>query len=194
MKTSSLVKAVLAAASAIMLAACASERPEPIKFENTESVNAEVTSINVETRMMGLRAPSGEEFTVYVDPAVRNLAQVKAGDMVVAKYYEAMGVRLKSRGDDSGSTSAPVVTLDTKRAAAGEKPQAVLRAENTQTVRIDSVDKKNNIVTFYGSDGLVRSFPVQTEEGKEFLHKLKKGDEVEITFEEALAVGVEPAK
>src|SRR5687768_11715258 len=121
MKTrTSLVNAALAAASAVLLVACASDPPEPMKIENTESVKAEVTSINPTTRMMGLRAPSGEEFTVYVDPAVRNLAQVKVGDMVVANYYEAMGVRLKSRGDGSGSTQAPAVTLDTKRAAPGE--------------------------------------------------------------------------
>ncbi len=67
---------------------------------------------------------------------------------------------------------------------------------STQTrtvVRIKDVDKKNNIVSFYGQDGLVRALPVQTPQGQEFIKKLKPGDEVEVTFTEALALSVEPA-
>jgi len=55
-------------------------------------------------------------------------------------------------------------------------------------------DKKANVIHFYGSDGLARSIPIKSPEGQEFAGKLKPGDEVEVTYTEALAVTVEPAK
>jgi hypothetical protein len=61
-------------------------------------------------------------------------------------------------------------------------------------VRITSVDKKNNVVNFYGSDGLARSLPVRSPQGQEFIGKLKAGDEVEVSYTEAVALSVEPAK
>ena len=61
-------------------------------------------------------------------------------------------------------------------------------------MRITAIDKKNHVVTFYGSDGLSRSVPVTRPEGQEFLSKLKVGDEVELMYTEAVAVSVEPAK
>ena len=66
--------------------------------------------------------------------------------------------------------------------------------ENRQTVRITKVDKKNNIVSFFGSDGLARSVPIKTPQGQEFIGKLKEGDEVEVRYTEAVAVTVEPVK
>jgi hypothetical protein len=63
-----------------------------------------------------------------------------------------------------------------------------------QTVRITGVDTKNHVVSFYGSDGLARSVPVRSPQGQEFISKLKAGDEVEITYTEAVAVSVEASK
>jgi hypothetical protein len=60
-------------------------------------------------------------------------------------------------------------------------------------VKIKDVDTKNNVVSFYGEDGLLRAFPVQTDQGRAFIKKLKPGDEVGVTYTEALAVSVEPA-
>jgi hypothetical protein len=184
----------LAAVLALLVAGCKQEPPKPVSIENTEEVSATVTAINADTRMMTLRVPSGEEVTVYVDPVVRNLPQVQVGDKVTARYYAAVGVQLKSRGGESTASPAePEVTVDVGRSKLGERPGGVVSTQSVQTVRIDSIDKKNNTVRFHGSDGLVRSFEVQTSEGREFLQKLKPGDEVEVTYSEALAIGVEPA-
>ena len=47
---------------------------------------------------------------------------------------------------------------------------------------------------FYGPDKRVRSVELETPEAQAFAKKLNAGDEVIVTFTEALAVSVEPAR
>ena len=61
-----------------------------------------------------------------------------------------------------------------------------------QTVRVTDVNNHNHVVTFYGSDGISRSLPVKTPQGREFIRKLKVGDEVDVTYTSAVAISVEP--
>ena len=56
------------------------------------------------------------------------------------------------------------------------------------------MDTRTNTVTFHGNDGLVRSLTVQTPQAQEFIKQLKAGDSVVVTFTEAVALSVEPAK
>jgi hypothetical protein len=180
---------------ALLPSACTSEPqepPAPVTIEDTDEVSATVEAVNVDTRMVSLRVPGGQPFTVQVSPEVRNLPQVRVGDRVVTRYYKAMAVELRGRGDRSGETQAPVVASATERAPAGAKPAGAVGVQSHQTVRITSVDTKNHVVSFYGSDGLARSLPVRTPQGQEFISKLKTGDEVEVTYTEALAVMVQP--
>jgi hypothetical protein len=48
-------------------------------------------------------------------------------------------------------------------------------------------------VSFTGPQGMLRTITVQNPDAQAFIKKLKKGDEVEITYTEALAISVEPA-
>lgn len=177
-----------------LLGACTSQPPQPATIESTEEVSATVEAIDVQRRLLSLVGPDGEKVTVEVAPQVRNLPQVKVGDRVVARYYKALAAELRSRGDGTGSTQAPVIETSFNRAAEGSRPSAMVGAQSHQTVRITSVDTKNNVVNFYASDGLARSVPVRSPQGKEFISKLKAGDEVELTYTEAVALSVEPAK
>jgi len=183
-----------AVALALLLGACTSQPPQPATIESTEEVSATVEAIDVQKRLLSLAGPDGEKVTVEVAPQVRNLPQVKVGDRVVARYYKALAAELRSRGDGTGSTQAPVIETSFNRAAEGSRPSAMVGAQSHQTVRITSVDTKNNVVNFYASDGLARSVPVRSPQGKEFISKLKAGDEVELTYTEAVALSVEPAK
>jgi hypothetical protein len=178
----------------LLLAACAKAPPAPVTFEGTEEVSATVQAIDVNTRMVVLHANDGTEFALVVDPAVRNLEQVKVGDRVVSRYRESLGAQLRKRGDGSGDTQAPAVSTTAARAADGAKPSLTSSTQTSQTVRITNVDEQNHIVSFYGSDGLARVLPVRSPQGQEFIAKLKAGDEVELTYTEAVAMSVEPAK
>jgi hypothetical protein len=179
---------------ALLLGACSTEPPKPVTIENMEEVSATVEAIDASTRMISLHGTDDRRVTVVATPAVRNLAQVKVGDRVVARYYQALAAELRRRGDGSGETEAPVVETGVARAPDGARPAGAVGTRSRQTVRITAVDTKNSVVGFYGSDGLARSVPVRTQQGKEFISKLKTGDEVEITYTEAVAVSVEPSK
>jgi hypothetical protein len=177
---------------ALLLSACVAEPPKPVTIEATEEISATVEAVDVDTRMVSLRAPNGQKFTMEAGPQVRNLPQVKVGDRVITRYYTAIAAELRRRGDGSGETDAPVVDTAIGRAPEGARPAGAAGRQVRQTVRITTVDKKNHVVGFYGSDGLVRSLPVRTPEAQEFISKLRAGDEVEVTYTEALAVSVEP--
>ena len=64
----------------------------------------------------------------------------------------------------------------------------------TLPVTIVSVDAKTNEVRFYAAYKRIRPVELETPEAQAFAKKLKAGDEVVVTFTEALAVSVEPAR
>jgi hypothetical protein len=179
-----------------LLAGCATtdETPAPAKVEATEEVRATVEAVDPVTRMMSLKGPDGNVVTLKVDNEVRNLPQVKVGDQVVVRYYTALGAQLVSRGGTATGANVPETGVTLSRAEEGARPAGVINTQASMVVKIKEVDTKNNTVTFYGEDGLMRTFPVQTPQGQEFVKKLKPGDEVGLTYTEALAVSVEPAK
>jgi len=86
------------------------------------------------------------------------------------------------------------VKEDVARAKVNEAPGVKGMREVRATVTIDSVDLKNNIVTFTGPQGNVNVVAVQRPQMREFLKTLKAGDKVDLTFTEAVAVSVEPAR
>ena len=178
----------------VLLGACASKPPDPVNVENTKEESATVVAIDPAKRLLTLSDDTGAKVTIKAGPEIRNFAQIKVGDKVVARYYEAIAATLRQRGDGSGTTQAPVTDAVAGRAEAGAKPGVAAATQTVQTVRITDYDKKNHVISFYGSDGLARSLPIKTPQGQAFADKLKVGDEVEVTYTEALALTVEPAQ
>jgi hypothetical protein len=72
------------------------------------------------------------------------------------------------------------------------RPGAAVANKVKTTVVIESVDTSTNSVTFTGPSGLSRTVDVVDPKAQKFIAELKKGDEVELTYVEALAVTVEP--
>ena len=177
--------------AAMALSACETAPPKPMEtIEDTVEVSATVEKVDVLNRLLSLKTESGEVTTIEVGPEVQNLVQIRPGDRVVARYRQAIGATISK--DAAGQ---PVtVDYDADKAKLGQKPSARASATTNVPVTIKAVDTKTNQVTFHGSDGLVRVFTVQTPQAKEFIKQLKPGDTVVVTFTEALALSVEPAK
>ena len=190
MKTSSSVLILVAISSLI---GCAATKPaDPVTVENVVAVSATVEAVDVKRRLLSLRAPDGKGSTIEVPAEVRNLAQVKVGDKLVVRYYESLGAAMKPKGTAASSTVDQAAGL--ARAEPGAKPGAAIGSVSTTTVVIQSVDKKSHTVMFSGSDGFVRVVPVKDPAAQKFVETLKEGDEVELTYTEALAISVEAAK
>jgi hypothetical protein len=80
------------------------------------------------------------------------------------------------------------------RAEPGQRPGALVGTETSVVVKIYEVDTIGNVVEFTGPKGVNRRIKVSDPKAREFLRTLKKGDEVEVRYREAMAVSVEPAK
>jgi hypothetical protein len=201
---------VLSAASVLILAACggkppagtASPEPEapsappaaaappaPVSIENVVEKTATVEAIDMDKRLVTLKSDDGEVATVEVSEEVRNLPQIKVGDRVVARYYEAIGAQVST----PGAPESPTIDLAGGRAAEGERPAGAVGQRVTVPVTIAAVKDDGKVVHVYRDDGLLRVIEVQSPEGQAFARGLKEGDKVELTYTEALAISVEPA-
>jgi hypothetical protein len=188
--TRSLVSLCLGALAAAGLGACAHQGPKPFHKEELVEVTATVTAVDAGERMLSLRDEVGRLETVYVEPDVRNIEQIKVGDQVVVSYRAAVGAALT--GADQ-STNPIDSTVAEHRSLPGERPHGSVTASITATVQIDSVDTSFNTITFRRKDGLVRTVAISDPEAQKFIRGLKQGDLVVVTYEEALAVAVRPA-
>jgi len=107
--------------------------------------------------------------------------------MVVVRYAEALTLELKKGGKELRQRSE---REGSATAQPGERPGAVAGRQITVIADVTAVDRKKMIVTLRG--------PKRTVELKlrdpEQIKLVKVGDQVEATYQEAVAVSVEPAK
>lgn len=146
------------------------------------TVTATVTAVDPAERTVSLKGPEGKIVTVKVGDQVKNLDQVKVGDQVVAKYYEAIAVRVTKAGQKGAS-----VEESAARAKPGQKPAGAVAQETTMTAVVETIDKKDSTVTLQGPEGNVRTIKVRDPKN---LENVDVGDHVTITYTEAVAVSV----
>ena len=152
----------------------------------SETVTATVVKVDQETREVTLKAEDGEEFSFVASEDVRNLAQMKPGDVVTATYAEALAYEVKK----GGTVVGPATVVGGGAAALGAKPAGGIARQTTATVIITAIDPEVPSVTFKGPQGNTRTITVQHPEK---LEGVSVGDTVELTFTEAFAIKVEAA-
>jgi hypothetical protein len=163
---------------------------DPLVLDQTEEISATVRQIDKSSRTLLLANDAGDSVPLVVGPEVKNFDQIQVGDRVVVRYYDAIAFEVKPPGQAATATEADVAEV---RAKPGERPAAAVGATVRTSVTIEGVDKSRNTVTFRREDGVLRVIDVVRPESQEFIKHLKPGDQVEVTYTEALAVSVEPA-
>jgi hypothetical protein len=166
---------------------------DPVNVERVQKVSAKVLSVDHEKRLVELEA-GGETTTVQVPAEVRNLSQVKVGDDVVVSYYEGLAAEFKRKGESDTIGVVDATTSTSRMPEGARQPGAAVGNRVRTTVVIEAVDRSANSVTFTGPAGMTRTIDVKDPKAQQFISTLKKGDEVELTYTEALAVTVEPQK
>ena len=152
-------------------------------------MSAVVESVDQTQRTVLLCGPQGGLMTVVAGPDVRNLAQVQPSDQAVVRYREALAVSLAKPG-----TAAPPVQAAkrTDRAPLGQKPggseEQMIRVRVTTT----RLGPRHNLVPLVGPARIERTVEVLDPEMRRFLRTLRVGDEVDLTYAEALVLSVEP--
>lgn len=153
----------------------------------TSSVTATVVSVDAATRKVTLKGEHGSEYSFTADESVKNLDQVKAGDVVTATYTESIGYVAK-KGEGAAAMSS---TEGTTTAPAGSKPAATTTSKTTVSVVITAIDTAAPSVSFKGPGGSMHTVKV---EDPDKLADVKVGDTVDITYTEALSLKVHTPK
>jgi Cu/Ag efflux protein CusF len=154
---------------------------------NVIELQAQVVDVNKKTRDIKLKAKDGETTSIKAGNDVENFAQIKKGDMLKVRYLESLTLELKKGGGD------PIVVSDTSdlvRAQPGQKPGAMAIDKVSAVGTITKLDKKTQHVTVKGPQ---RTVVIHVQK-KDVFDTLKKGDQIEATYVEALAVSVESIK
>jgi Cu/Ag efflux protein CusF len=153
----------------------------------TVKITATITAIDKKSRDVTLKGPEGRVETITAGPEVKNFDQMKVGDQVTAEYVEAITLELKKGGKQ---VVARTEQAGAAKAKPGEKPAGAVGRQVTVVADVVNVDTAKKIVTLKGPKQTVE-LPVRDPEQ---LKLIAKGDQVEATFTQALAIVVEPVK
>jgi uncharacterized OB-fold protein len=158
-----------------------------VKEARLLTVRGTVEAIDKAKQTVTLKGPK-QNLTVHVRDR-KKLEAIQVGDPVRAKYYESLMIEVKKPGEGT-----PSVTVEQGRATSkpGETPAGAIAQQVTVNTTIVGIDKKAQTATIKGPE--VNSVTVKARDPKN-LDKVKVGDNVEITYTEALAISLEkPAK
>jgi hypothetical protein len=162
--------------------------PGKVAGAHTATVSAKVTAVDAAHRTVTLQSASGRTRTIEVGEQVHNFDQIKVGDTVHARYTQALALEIKKGADDlPAPTEEHAVTPPP---APGAKPGGTVARKVTATAEVVAVNHARNMVTLRGPGG--DEVDVEAEDPAQ-LQNIKKGDHVQVTYVEALAVSVKEA-
>jgi hypothetical protein len=162
--------------------------PGKVAGAATTEVTAKVVAVDPAQRTVTLQSASGKTRTIEVGDQVRNFDQIKVGDTVHAKYTQALALQIKP---GTSALAAPIEEhAFTPPPAPGAKPGGTVARKVTATAEVIAIDPAKQMVTLRGPAGNEVDVDVQDPNQ---LKNVKKGDHVQVTYVEALAIAVAEA-
>ena len=182
------VMSIAAGTALAQTGAVTAVKTEPGKVTVAEAarITASVEAIDKAKRLVTLKGPEGNTFVVQAGPEVKNFDQIKVGDLVVARYIEALTLELKPGG---GQIRERIERENAVAAKPGQAPGAAAGRQVTVIADVMAVDTAKQSVRLRGPQ---RTVDLKVRDPNQ-LKLIKVGDQVEATFTEAVALSVEPA-
>ena len=150
-------------------------------------LSARVVGLDKATRTVTLKGPKGNVVDIVAGDEVKNFDQIRLGDFVVARYMQALTLELRKTKAGVRETTEREMAA---RAQPGERPAGVVGRQVTALADVIDVNPKNKTITLKGPKGNVVTLDVHNQD---HFKVVKKGDQVEVVYTEALALSVEPA-
>lgn len=194
-------------AAALFVAACSSNdsdakktagpapvvrQSEPYSVIETADLQlvAKVKAIDYTTRRVTLADSSGASMDVIAGSHVKRLNEVKVGDTV--KINSTVSVLVEVRPATPEEVATPVAAVEVSGRASSVSPPAggVGRALRVVTT-VERTDAPNMLVTLKGPRGDTTTLRARNAEN---VKKLHVGDTVVLTYTEAVAAEIVPAK
>jgi hypothetical protein len=175
-------------AFALVLLACSTAKEPALSREESRVVtaSARVVAIDRESRIVTLEDAAGERATFRADEAVKNLPQVKVGDVVITEAAQSLLVEVRAATPEEKASPNSVVGL-AATADPGQKPAGLFTRQARALYTIESIDKPKGGGTLRDSAG--KSYFV-TARDPAVLDRVKVGDTVVVTLTETLSIRV----
>lgn len=185
------IRLLALAATAAFVAACATaDKPADVKPGGREQrlveMRAVVIGVDQKHRLLALEGDDGGRVVLPVAEEFRDFGRARVGDQVVVSYTEAVAWQVKPSDQGAPGVSARE-TLSNPRP--GEAPGGTIERALTITATITAFDIARGTVTLTGPQGRSQTFKAHRPAD---LERIRVGDLVDITYSEALAVGVKP--
>ncbi len=150
-------------------------------------VTAQIVSIDKNTRTVSLKGPKGKVMDIVAGDEVKNFDQIKVGDMVVVQYMQSLALELQKV---KSGMSGIQVSEGAAKAEPGQRPAVGAVREVTAIAKVTGINQKAKTISLTGPRGNTVALDVKNPEQ---FKVVKMGDEVLVTYTEAVAVSVEPA-
>jgi hypothetical protein len=147
---------------------------------------ATVMHVDAKDRWVTLKMDNGNLVDIQAGPAVKNFAQIKVGDKVVATQQDTVSVEVVPAGQAAPNVSGGSATVS---APLGAKPMGVTVDTVVVSGKVTAIDYGKRTVTLQGPEGNSHSFEVG-KAAKRF-HEVKVGDVVVITLKSATSINVQ---
>jgi hypothetical protein len=175
---------ILVAASAACASTQEAAKPGVIAVDVIEFTST-VEAIDYQKRTIVLKGPDGRGRTFVASKEVRNLDQIKPGDLVKGEFVEETALFVRKASDPPEATEMSSVSLAPK----GKKPGVVFVDTAQVTANVEAVNYQQRTITLRGPQGNVTTYKVG-DAVKRF-NEVKTGDQVVLRVTDALAILVE---
>jgi len=153
---------------------------DELHFVSILTVHGEVIAVDPSNRLVTIKDPNGHSSKLDVRNE-KDLESIKAGDRVVARYFE--GARI-----DNKKLPGAVPAASLNGGIMGVKPRETDSNEHALATSVKGVDVGEQEVTIKGNDGSIETIIVANPE---YLEHIKVGDRVALTGPQALALWIE---
>lgn len=154
------------------------------------TVSASVEDIDYKNREVTLKGPLGNEVTLVADPRIKRFDEIKVGDSVRADYYVSVAAELRKPTKEE--MEHPITYLDASgKAPPGTAPAAGGLRRFKVVTTIEGLDRPTQTVTVKGPRGHYLTARVADPSR---LTKAHIGDNVVITYTEAVAISLDKAE
>jgi hypothetical protein len=107
------------------------------------------------------------------------------------RYYQALAAQAVT---PFSRASQPFEGVAVDRRETAGRPGGGITRVRRGRVTVTAVDPATNTISFLGPNNVPRTVVAQNPEVRAFIRRLRVGDQVDLVYEEALAISIEPMR
>lgn len=165
-----------------------------VDIDESTTVIGVVETIDPRSREVLLRGAGGDQsgrlLSMVAGRGVRNLERIRPGDRVTARYYRAVAAEVVRPSSPSAPAFAGIGIE--RNPTTAERPGGEVTRVVSARVTVVEVDAASNSATFVGPSRIPTTIYAQRPEIRNLFRTLRVGEQLDVRYEDALAISIEP--